>query len=99
MTSYQRWADDNRKDARVSLKDRQIRANCETLECKFNALIKNVSASGVFIETEESLKKGQEIAMIFRFSKSGKKVMATGEVTRTDNSGAGVEIKILFKSD
>ena len=99
MKPYQPLADNERKDARKYFKERPISVNCETEECKFNAQITNVSASGVFIKTDQPLNLGQEIAMVFGFSGSGETVMATGEVARTDLSGAGVEIKILFKND
>ena len=99
MNTYQPILISKRKDVRKYFSDRHISVDCETEECKFNALIENVSASGVFIKTEKPLKVGQEIAMVFSFSISGQKTMATGEVVRTDFSGAGVEIKILFKND
>lgn len=74
-----------------------IPVECKTIEGNFNGQVKNVSASGVYIETEEPLETGKEIALTFRFPSSGRKVMATGEVVRTDITGVGVSIKILFR--
>ena len=99
MNTYQPILASKRKDVRKYFNDRHIFVDCETEECKFNAFLANVSASGVFIKTEKPLKVGQEIAMVFSLSISGQKTMATGEVARTDYSGAGVEIKILFRND
>jgi len=99
MTKFQPLEDDVRKDVRKYFKEGPISVDCKTEACEFNALITNVSASGVFIKTDQSLKIGQEIAMVFSFPSSGQTTMATGEVARTDLSGAGVEIKILFKND
>ena len=99
MNTYQTILASKRKDVRKYIDDRHISVDCETEECKFNALLTNISASGVFIKTEKPLKVGQEIAMVFSLSISGQKTMATAEVARTDYAGAGVEIKILFKND
>lgn len=74
-----------------------IPVECKTIEGNFSARVKNVSASGVFIETEKPLERGKEIALSFRFPASGQKVMVTGEVARTDITGVGISIKILFR--
>lgn len=99
MKIFRSLDDNERKDVRKYFKERPLSVNCKTEECEFDALITNVSASGVFIKTEKPLKVGQEIAMIFSFSSTGQTTMATGKVARTDLSGAGIEIKILFKND
>ena len=40
-----------------------IPVECKTIEGNFEAKVKNVSASGVFIETDKPLKIGKEIAV------------------------------------
>jgi Tfp pilus assembly protein PilZ len=97
MRYYQLSDTDKRRDVRKSFGGHLIPVECKTIEGNFNGQVKNVSASGVFIETDKPLETGKEIALTFRFPASGRKVMATGEVVRTDISGVGVSIKILFR--
>jgi len=95
---YSQYSDtDKRRDVRKSFGEHLIPVDCKTIEGNFSARVKNVSASGIFIETEKPLQIGKEIALSFRFPASGQKVMATGEVARTDVSGVGICIKILFR--
>ena len=87
----------NRKDARKLFeKDQPITVSCETSASEFNASIQDISGSGIFIKTTEPLSIGQEIAMTFKFPKSPKPIMVTGEVVRTTRFGAAVEFKVFF---
>ncbi|MGD9079298.1 MAG: PilZ domain-containing protein [Desulfobacterales bacterium] len=88
----------SRKDARLFFsKNQKVAVRCLTDRCNFDARIKNVSASGVFIKTDQQLPIGEEIAVSFTFPDSGNQVNATGKVVRTTHSGMGVEIQIYFK--
>jgi hypothetical protein len=87
-----------RRDARKLFKgDRPIIAECKTIDGEFQGVIKDVSASGVFIVTDYDLTVGQEVAMTFTFPASKKTIMATGEVARKSRAGVAVEIKVFFK--
>ncbi len=87
-----------RRDARKLFKSgRPIIAECKTIDSEFKGVIQDVSASGVFIATDDDLKVGQEVAMTFTFPDSKKTIMATGEIARTTRTGIAVEIKVLFK--
>jgi hypothetical protein len=87
----------NRKDARKLFEeDQPIIVSCKTSGSEFNASIQDISGSGIFIKTIEPLSIGQEIAMTFKFPKSPKPIMVTGEVVRTTRSGAAVEFKVFF---
>jgi Tfp pilus assembly protein PilZ len=87
----------NRKDARKLFEqDQPIIVNCKTADSEFNASIQDISGSGIFIKTTEPLSPGQEIAMTFKFPKSSKPIMVTGEVVRTTRTGAAVEFKVFF---
>ena len=88
----------NRKDARkLFRKGQKINVECHTIDCQFRGLIQNISASGVFINTEKTLPNGQEVAMTFTFPDSKETVRATGEIIRSNTLGIAVEIKLLFK--
>ncbi len=87
----------NRKDARKLFEeDQPIIVNCQTSDSEFNASIQDISGSGIFIKTNRPLSIGQEIAMTFKFPKSQKPIMVTGEVVRTTRTGAAVEFKVFF---
>ncbi len=87
-----------RQDSRKKFNGIQpVIAACRTRNSDFEAFIKNVSSSGVFIKTSKQLLTGQEIAMTFTFPKTQKTIMATGEITRISYDGAGVKFNIFFK--
>ena len=77
----------------------RIPVRCKTIDRNFKAQLKDVSTSGVFIETEKLLQIGNGIAVTFEFPRSGTKVMVTGEVVRADYTGVGICIKIFFRND
>jgi Tfp pilus assembly protein PilZ len=59
----------------------------------FRDVIKNISASGVFIETRMPFTVGQDIKMMFRLPRSRKLIQAVGEIVRSDSHGIGVKFK------
>lgn len=88
----------DRKDARKFFKNGQkISVECHTIDTQFRGLLKNISSSGVFINTKKVLPLGQEVAMTFTFPDSKETVRATGEIIRSNNLGIAVKIKLLFK--
>ena len=88
----------SRKDARLIFnKNQKVAVRCLTDACRFEASVQNVSSSGIFIQTQQDLPVGEEIAVSFTFPDSGNQVKATGKVVRTTYSGMGIEIQIYFK--
>ena len=88
----------SRKDARLIFnKTQKVAVRCLTNTCNFEARIQNVSSSGIFIQTQQDLPVGEEIAISFTFPDSGNQVKATGNVVRTTHSGMGIEIQVYFK--
>ena len=88
----------SRKDARLIFnKNQKVAVRCLTDACRFEASVQNVSSSGIFIQTQQDLPVGEEIAISFTFPDSGNQVRATGKVVRTTYSGMGIEIHIYFK--
>jgi Tfp pilus assembly protein PilZ len=89
---------ERRKDARKKVNELQlVVANCRTMESDFQAPIENVSSGGIFINTNQRLFVGQEIAMKFDFPDAGNTIMANGEIVRTSFEGAGVRFRMFFK--
>jgi Tfp pilus assembly protein PilZ len=90
----------SRKDARLIFnKNQKVAVRCLTNTCCFDARIRNVSSSGIFIQTQQELPVGEEIAVSFTFPDSGNQVKATGKVVRTTYSGMGIEIQVYFKEN
>ena len=89
---------ERRKDARKKVNDVQlVVANCRTMDSDFQAPIENVSSGGIFINTNQRLFVGQEIAMKFDFPDARNTIMANGEIVRTSFEGAGIRFRMFFK--
>ena len=89
---------ERRKDARKRVNELQlVVANCRTMENDFQAPVENVSSGGVFINTNQRLFVGQEIAMKFDFPDARNTIMANGEIVRTSLDGAGIRFRMFFK--
>lgn len=56
----------------------------------FKGFIKNISADGVFVETNQKFSVGQSITLSFALPNSGKHIRITGDIARTLPWGFGV---------
>ena len=89
---------ERRKDARKSVNSRRlVVADCQTMEGDFQAPINNISSGGVFLDTNQRLFVGQEIAIKFDFPGVHKTIMANGEIVRTSYEGAGIKFRMFFQ--
>ena len=89
---------ERRKDARKKVTGlRLVVADCRTMEGDFQAPVNNISSGGIFIDTQQHLFVGQEIAMKFDFPGTRKTIMANGEIVRTSFEGAGIRFRMFFK--
>ena len=90
---------EERKDARkyfTSKTHLPIIASCKTFNSEFEGSIQDISSSGIFIKTDTPLSIGQEIALSFKFPDSQHTFAATGNIIRVSNSGAAIEVKVIF---
>ena len=55
--------------------------------------ILNISANGLFIETERPLKKGEEVIMAFKLEGFDRPLKLRGEVARVGRHGVGVTFR------
>jgi len=60
-------------------------------DCYFRDYIKDISSSGLFIETETALFLNQELVITFFLPDARKPVKIKGKVVRTDPKGFGIE--------
>lgn len=89
---------ERRQDARKNVNGQPlVVADCQTMDGDFQAPINNISSGGVFIDTNQRLFVGQEIAIKFDFPGVHKTIMANGEIVRTSFDGAGIRFKIFFQ--
>jgi len=89
---------ERRKDARKKVNGlRLVVADCRTMAGDFQAPVNNISSGGIFIDTQQHLFVGQEIAMKFDFPGTRKTIMANGEIVRTSFEGAGIRFRMFFK--
>ncbi len=61
----------------------------------YSSHIKNLSNSGLFIETQTMLPVGDEIIMTFRMEGLNKPIKIKGEIAHTSRSGIGVKFKAI----
>lgn len=86
-----------RKDSRKYFgKNQLLLANCQTADRVFNEYIQDLSSGGAFIQTDKTLRIGQEIAMTISLPNSRKELKATGEIVRVSSKGVGVEFTVIF---
>jgi uncharacterized protein (TIGR02266 family) len=61
----------------------------------FKDYIQNVSAGGVFIETQMPFAEGQELSLSFPLPNYQKYIKISGEIVRTSLQGIGVQFKTV----
>ena len=90
---------EERKDARKCFARQThlpVMARCKTINSEFEGSIQDISSSGIFIKTDKPLSVGQEVALTFKFPGSQHTFAATGNIIRVSNSGAAMEVKVIF---
>ena len=81
----------------LSEKRRDDRKSCQipvyyaTEERVYTGYIKNISRTGLFIETKKKLPVGEEILMTFRLQGLKKPVKIKGEIAHASKFGAGIK--------
>ena len=71
-----------------------ITTDCVYQSRASNQFVKNISLSGVFIETSESFAEGEEVSLTLSFGHHSKPFRITGEIVRLITEGIGVKFKI-----
>ena len=61
----------------------------------YSSYIKNISPTGLFIETDEPMQTGEKILMLFNIKGINKTLKIKGEIAHTANAGLGVKFKDL----
>lgn len=61
----------------------------------YSSQIKNISPTGLFIETEKSLPNGEVIFMVFKLKGIDEPLKIDGEIVHANDDGIGVKFKNL----
>ena len=62
----------------------------------FEDFVRNISAGGLYIETNLVTELGQKLTMIFSHPDTGDPIKVLGKVIRVDSEGIGVQFNKLF---
>ena len=62
----------------------------------FEDFVRNISAGGLFIETNLLSELGQELKMTFSHPDSGDPIKVLGKIVRVDSGGIGVKFDTLL---
>ena len=81
------------KEKRAPRKSCEIPVKYTTFDRVYSDRIKNISQSGVFIETQRPIFVGEEISMEFQMEGVNKTLKIKGNVVHASNRGVGIEFK------
>ena len=102
---FMRSSDEQRKDlinGIITRKHRRKKSskhiNYTTNNRFYTGLIKDISKSGIFIQTKDSLPCGEIIMLSIPFSNKNKNTIVNGEVIRLNQEGFGVKFKSMVKN-
>ncbi|UCH21450.1 MAG: PilZ domain-containing protein [Deltaproteobacteria bacterium] len=74
-------------------RSRKIAVDYEVRNEVHKNFIQDISAAGVFIETQNPPSIGEKIKLTFSLAKSKKPVTITGKIVRTDHNGFAVDFR------
>ena len=100
-----RTFDEQRKDFRNGIFTRKHQRNTSSKDINYTinnrfytGLIKDISKTGIFIQTNDSFPCGQILMLAIPFSNKNKNTIVNGEVVRSTQEGFGVRFKSLVKN-
>ncbi len=102
---FMRTFDEQRKDLINGIftrKHRRIKSskhiNYTTDNRFYTGLIKDISKTGLFIQTKDSFPCGQRLMLAIPFSNKNKNTIVNGEIVRSIQEGFGVRFKNMVKN-
>jgi Tfp pilus assembly protein PilZ len=81
------------KEGRAPRKSCKIPVKYKTFDRVYSDQIKNISQSGVFIDTRRPIFVGEEILMDFKIEGFNKSLRMEGKVVHASSRGVGIEFK------
>ena len=75
-----------------------IHVDCSGNKCAFTDFIQNLSAGGLYIDTQLPFFVGQELSMTFSVANGEAPIKITGKIVRVDSKGIGVEFDAFLSN-
>ena len=73
-----------------------IHVDCSGNKCAFTDFIQNLSAGGLYIDTQLPFFVGQELSMTFSVANGEAPIKIAGKIIRVDSRGIGVKFDALL---
>ncbi|MBW1608118.1 MAG: PilZ domain-containing protein [Deltaproteobacteria bacterium] len=73
-----------------------VHVDCSGNQCAFTDFIQNLSAGGLYIDTQLPFFPGQELSMTFSVTNGETPIKITGKIVRVDSRGIGVKFDALL---
>jgi hypothetical protein len=97
LKGLEKWQQSNLVENRkYHRKKAFIWAECSLHRFVFTDFIQNISASGLFIETQLPIFVGEELSLTFSLTDIEDRVKITGKIVRVDSKGIGVQFEELL---
>jgi len=75
-----------------------IRVDCSSARCAFTDFVQNISAGGVYMETQLPFFVGQELSMSLSLTDAEDLIKITGKIVRVDPKGIGIQFNEILES-
>ena len=73
-----------------------VHVDCSGNQCAFTDFIQNLSAGGLYIDTQLPFFPGQELSRTFSVTNGETPIKITGKIVRVDSRGIGVKFDALL---
>jgi hypothetical protein len=91
-----RWMPTYEERRKHPRKSTFIHVDCAGNKCAFTDFIQNLSAGGLYIDTQLPFFVGQELSMTFSVTNGEAPIKITGKIVRVDSRGIGVKFDALL---
>ena len=91
-----RWMPTYEERRKHPRKSTFIHVDCVGNKCAFTDFIQNLSAGGLYIDTQLPFFVGQELSMTFSVTNGEAPIKITGKIVRVDSRGIGVKFDALL---
>ena len=97
LKGLEKWQQSNLiENRKYHRKKTLIWAECSLHRFVFTDFIQNLSAGGLFIETQLPIFVGEELSLTFSLTDIEDRVKITGKIARVDSKGIGVQFEELL---
>jgi len=91
-----RWPSKYEERRKHPRKSTFIHVDCSGNNCTFSDFVQNLSAGGLWIDTQFPFFVGQELSMAFSVNNGEAPIKIAGKIVRVDSRGIGVKFDALL---